>query len=131
MTAIRNMNDGTQAAPYLRPDFNFGGLTDLPDWSRGPRGLDARGTLAAIKAAGYRGTQGGDPALSRELGLGCNGGGRVDRPEDAAGLAAKWKQAGFAAVTVHVARGHESDAEVDALVRAIVQASRNEDLPIY
>ncbi|MCE9615926.1 MAG: hypothetical protein K8T26_16770 [Lentisphaerae bacterium] len=130
MVAIRNMNDGTRAAPYLRTDFNLGGLTDLPGWSAGPRG-DARAVLSAIKAAGYRGTQGGDPALSRELGLGCTSGGRVNKPGEIAGLAAAWKRAGYEAATLHVGWGHESDAEVDRLVHEIIRASAQEDLPLY
>lgn len=127
---VRNMNDGTKAEPYLRGDFNLGGLTDLPEWSVGPRG-EMGAVLAAIRAAGYRGVQGGDPALARAAGLACTGGGRVDRPGDASALAAQWKKKGYEAVTLHIGRGHESDAEMDALVRAVVAASAQEDLPLY
>lgn len=127
---IRNTNDGTRAGPYLRTDFCLGNLADLPVWSSGPRG-DQRAVLTALKAAGFRGVQGGDPALCRELGLGCTGGGRVNRPGEIAPLAAEWKKSGLECATLHVGWGHESDAEVDALIRDIHTASRNEDLPIY
>ncbi len=128
---IPNTNDGTQAAPYLRPDFNLGGLTDLPAGTAGPRSSDPRAILSALKAAGYRGVQGGDPALARELGLGCTAGGRVNRPADIAPLAAQWQAAGYEAATLHVGWGHESDAEIDALVTAIIAAARRERFPLY
>lgn len=129
-TPIRNTNDGTQCAPYLRADFCMGNLAELPPWSKGPRG-DARAILQALKDAGFQGTQGGDVALSRELGLGCTAGGRVNKVGEIKPLAAQWKKAGYECATLHVGWGHESDAEADALVRDIHDASRAEDLPIY
>src|SRR5262245_32903138 len=123
MATIRNTNDGSNAAPYFRADFNMGGLTDLPPWSAGPVGKDPRAVHRAIKEAGYGGAQYGDPAISRELGLGYTAGGRVDRPGEAAALAAAWKKAGCDCGTVHVGRGHESDAEIDTLLRDIIAAS--------
>ncbi len=124
-------NDGTATAPYLRTDFNMGNLLSLPATSACPRG-DLRTVLSGIKAAGYRGVQGGDAelALCRELGLGCTTSGRVNRPGEIAPLAAAWKRAGFEAATLHVGWGHESDAEADVLVREIIAAARAEDLPI-
>jgi len=127
---IRNTNDGTQKAPYLRPDFCMGNLAELPVWSAGPRG-DTRAILTALKAAGYHGTQGGDVTISRELGLGCTTGGRVNKVGEIKPLAAQWKKAGYECATLHVGWGHESDAECDALIRDIHEASRAEDLPIY
>ncbi|MDA0577769.1 MAG: hypothetical protein O3B24_06690 [Verrucomicrobia bacterium] len=131
MSTVRNTNDGTDAAPRLRVDLNMGGLSDLPAWSAGPVGVDPRTTLRAIKAAGYAGIQGGDIVLARELGLGCTGGGRINQPGEVAALAAQWKQTGYDAATVHVGWGHESDAEIDALVHAVLAASTREDIPIY
>ncbi len=129
MPTIRNPNDGTSASPALRSDLNLGTIGKLPVWSQAPHG-DQRSILTAVKAAGYRGTQGGDPVLSRELGLGCTTGGRVNKPGEIAPLAARWKQAGYEAASLHVGWGHESDAEIDVLVREILAASANEDLPI-
>ena len=124
-------NDGTNAAPYLRTDFNMGNLASLPAFSAAPRG-DLRAVLSGIKAAGYRAIQGGEAelAICRELGLGCTTGGRVNKPGEVAPMAAAWKKAGFEAATLHVGWGHESDAECDVLVREIIAASRHEGLPI-
>jgi hypothetical protein len=129
-TPVRNTNDGSQRAPYLRADLTMGNLAELPAWSAGPRG-DARAVLIALQAAGFQGVQGGDIALCRELGLGCSTGGRVNRPGEIAPLAAQWKKTGYGCATLHVGWGHESDAEADVLVREINDASRAEDLPIY
>ncbi len=127
---IRNTNDGTQAAPYLRLDLNLGTLCDQPSWSTGPTG-DERTVLQAIKAAGYKGIQGGNAALAKELGLGASGGGRINRPEEAEPFARDAKAGGNAAATLHVGWGMESDAEMDALVRAVISASEQHDLPLY
>jgi len=125
-------NDGSTAAPYLRTDFNMGNLSSLPETSKAPRG-DLRAVLSGIKAAGYRGVQGGDAELPicRELGLGCTTGWRVNKPGEAAPMIATWKKAGFEIATLHVGWGHESDAEADVLVREIIAASRAEGLPVF
>lgn len=124
-------NDGTDVAPYLRPDLNMGNFASLPATSRAPRG-DLRTMLTGVKAAGYRGIQGGGSELAeaRALGLGCTTSGRINRPGEIAPLAAAWKQAGFEAATLHVGWGHESDAEADVLMREVIAAARAEDLPI-
>ena len=127
---VPNTNDGTQRAPYLRSDFNLGTLTNLPEWSSGPRG-DKRAVLEALKAAGYRGVQGGDVALCRELGLGITGGGRINTAGEALPLAQKLKDAGYECATVHVAWGLEDDAEVDRLVEDILSACAKTNFPIY
>lgn len=125
------MNDGTQSAPYLRPDFNLYGVWDLPDGSSGPVDQDALTQHTMIKDAGYRGVQGGDTELCRTLGLGPTTYGRVNIPSEAAPLAAIAKRDGYQALTLHVGWGHEDDSTLDALVRAITRASNDEDLPIY
>jgi hypothetical protein len=130
--SVPTANDGTTAAPYLRTDFNMGNLSSLPETSKAPRG-DLRAVLSGIKAAGYRGVQGGDAELPicRELGLGCTTGWRVNKPGEAAPMIAGWKKAGFEIATLHVGWGHESDAEADVLVREIIAASRAEGLPVF
>ncbi len=130
MAAIRNTNDGTKNTPYLRPDLNLGTLQGLPTWSQRPAGEGVE-LLRAIQAAGYRGTQGGEVDASRSLGLGVTTGGRVNKPGEIARAAANWKQAGYEAATLHVGWGHEDDATCDILVREIIAASGNEDLPLY
>src|SRR4051794_18398371 len=72
-TMVRNTNAGTMREPYLRCDINTGTWTALPATSRGPRGTDEE-IHGAVKAAGFQGVQGADPALCRRLGLGITGG---------------------------------------------------------
>lgn len=130
MTA--NMNDGSEATPYLRTDLNLVSIAALPDFSTGPRhGRDD--VFAVLKAAGYRGVQVlGDqlPHISPD-GLRLTATGRVDAPGDAAKLAAAHKGAGCDATTVHVGSGLESDDEMDRLVSAVVDASEKFSYPIY
>jgi hypothetical protein len=73
MPTIPALNDGSSHAPALRVYINMGNVDTLPAYSVGPQG-DAATKLKAIAAAGYSGTQGGDVALSKTLGLGCAGG---------------------------------------------------------
>jgi hypothetical protein len=129
-TTIPNMNDGTQAAPYLRTDLNLGSVADLPEWSTGPRG-DARTVLAAVKAAGYRGVQGGDPAIARELGLGYTTGGYIGEPQEADRYGREAREMGAEACTLQVGWGYEDDAQIDRLVEAIIAASAKHGVPIY
>ena len=130
MSHVRYMNDGTRNAPALRVYLNLGTLTDLPDWSTAPRGSTGQ-VLEAIKAAGFDGVQGGSPAEARAAGLGHAGGGRVNRPADADTLARSLRDQGTEAGTLHVAWGLEDDAEVDALVAAVVEASAKHVVPLF
>jgi sugar phosphate isomerase/epimerase len=127
---IANTNDGTKAAPYMRRDLNLGTLGDLPAWSKAPRG-DERAVLQAVKAAGYQGVQGANRQITRELGLGFTGGGRVNLPQEAEPFAKQAKEQGVEAATLHVGWGHESDLECDRLVGAITEASVKHGVPIY
>jgi hypothetical protein len=128
--AIANTNDGTSAAPYLRTDLNMGTLSELPPSSTGPRGDDET-VLRAVRAAGYRGIQGGNRDVARRLGLRWCGGGRINAPAEAEPLAVVLKQAGADAASVHVGWGMESDEEIDRLVEAIIAASDKHGVPIY
>jgi hypothetical protein len=127
---IASTNDGTDAAPYLRTDLNLGSIADLPDWSAGPRG-DARTVLQAIKAAGYRGVQGGDQRIARELGLGFTTGGYIGEPAEADQQARQAKDLGAEACTLQVGWGHEDDDAIDRLVDAVIAASVKHGVPIY
>ncbi len=127
---IANSNDGTDGAPYLRTDLNLGSIADLPEWSTGPRG-DARTVLQAIKAAGYRGVQGGDHRIARELGLGYTIGGYIGVPAEAERHAQQAKDLGAEACTLQVGWGHEDDSEIDRLVDAVISASVKHGVPIY
>jgi len=127
---IRNTNDGTQQAPYLRTDLNLGTLCDQPADSSGPVG-DEQAILAAIKKAGYRGVQGGSPAAARAMGLGWSTGGRINLPQEADAFARDAKAQGAEAATLHVGWGMESDVEIDRLVDAIIEASNKHAVPLY
>ena len=127
---IPNTNDGSSAPPRLRCYLNGGGLAHLPSFSTVPK-VTGDALLEAIKAAGFEGIQGGDVTACRRVGLGVAGGGRVDAPADAFRMAAESKAAGLECATVHAGTGFESDAEIDRLVGAIVEASAKEQFPIY
>jgi hypothetical protein len=127
---IRNTNDGSSSPPALHVHFNLGTLAEIPAFSTAPRG-DTRLVYQAIKAAGFEGLQGGDDAIAREVGLPCDGGGRVNQVGEADGIAAGAKDAGQRCATLHVAWGIEDDAEVDRLVEDIIRASEKHDLPLY
>ena len=128
--SVPNTNDGSQAAPYLRCDINWGNVANLPAESSGPRG-DDRSIHQAIKDAGYQGIQGGQVDICRELGLGVMGGGRINQPAEAAVQAQQLQDAGFEGATFHVGWGMESDAEAAALVEAIIDASEKTQFPMY
>jgi len=127
---IKNTNDGTQNAPYLRCDINMGNLEALPDFSSAPSG-DARAVLAGIKAAGFSGVQGCDAQLCREIGLRRTGSGRVNKLGEVDAIAANGAADGVDCVTLHVAWGIEDDAEVFALVEEILRASERHAIPLY
>jgi len=127
---IMNTNDGTDAAPYLRCDLNYGNLNDLPAYQDTPKG-DARALHLAIRDAGYVGVQDGDPALCSEFGLGMTVSARVNAVGEIMPLANVWKDTGYACGTLHVAWGIETDAEMDALVDDILNASAKLALPLY
>lgn len=128
--SVKNTNDGTARAPYLRIDISMGNLAGLPAYSTAPQG-DARALHAAAREAGYAGIQGGDPALCAELGLGVTGGGRVNEVGEADRVAAEAKARGLSCVTLHVGWGMESQEEVYRLVDDILSASARHDLPLY
>ncbi|MCZ7646340.1 MAG: hypothetical protein M5U26_13825 [Planctomycetota bacterium] len=125
------LNDGRAGAPHLKPCLNLGTLADLPPHATAPRHADKKELYAALKAAGYVGLQGADPKLCAELGLLSFGGGRINKPAEADELARKQKEAGQRCATLHVAWGIEDDAEVDALVGAILNAAAKHAFPLY
>lgn len=111
--------------------MNIGNLDRLPDWSQAPKG--SRGELMqALKAAGFVGLQGYLPdedALA--AGLVMSGMGRVLEPRHAEKIAAKHKAWGYVATTLHVGDGFESDAEMDRLADAVLEAADAHAYPLY
>lgn len=128
-----SLNDGTDTAPRLRVDMNMGGLMNLPEWSEGPLTLfsDQKDAIEKTVAAGFEGVQSfvAEPAVSMNVPI-C-GMGRIDKVAEADTFAATHKAQGFQASTVHVGLGIESDAEMDALVGAVLDASTKHDYPIF
>lgn len=118
------ISDRSTAAPRLRVDFNLGSQGELPAHCSMPRVAEGEAHLRMLAANGFEGVQGGDPALCRRLGLGVTGGFRVNTPEQADAQARSCAEAGLDAATLHVGWGHESDAEADALIRAVLDASQ-------
>ncbi len=130
MPAPRNTTDYSFLPPRLRCYINMGNVDTLPAYSSGPKG-DLRAKLPVLKAAGFEGIQGSDPTLCRTFGMGCAGGGRYNHASEVAPSVKQLKADGFECATVHVAWGHESDVEIDALVREIIAVSVGEDFPVY
>lgn len=130
---IKNTNDGSQSAPYLSTDINIGNLSDLPDFSTGPKIKTEKpeDVYRKIKEAGFMGVQGGDIECCRKFSLKNHGGGRVNVPAEAETCAQLAKDSGHQCVTLHVGWVTEDDASMDAIVDAIINASVKHDLPMY
>ncbi|MBW8812584.1 MAG: hypothetical protein JF588_04095 [Caulobacterales bacterium] len=129
MANIPNMQGGA-GAPRLLVGLNLATLMSPPAWSRSPRGEPGE-VLAAVKAAGFEAVQGRDPQAARAAGLVPTAIARLDRPQDARGLARTHKAAGCNALTLHVGTGFESDDEAVCLGEAVVEAAEAEAFPIY
>lgn len=125
-----SLNDGSTAPPRLKVYLNLGTLVDLRDDTIWPKleGVDA---MHALKAAGFEGVQDGDAAPARAAGLGSAASGRVDAIGEALDRAKQWNDAGHEAATLHVGTGFESDAEMDALVDAVLDASAKTGFPLF
>ena len=124
------LNDGSSAPPRLKVFLNLGTLVDLPADSIWPR-LEGSDAMAALKAAGFEGIQDGRATLAHAAGLGSAASGRVDHPSHAEELARRFKDLGHVAATLHVGNGFENDPEMDALARAVVDASDRVNFPLY
>jgi sugar phosphate isomerase/epimerase len=109
--------------------MNFQALDGLPQRAANP--------LQAIREAGYDGVQFTQPSeylLKDEalgLGLGICGSGRVNTPAEAGPLAQQARDVGLECLTLHVGWGTESEAEVDALITAVLDASQKYSIPLY
>ena len=125
-----NTNDGSQRPPHLRLDLNLGTVQNLPAFSQAPRG-EWEERYPAYKSAGYEALQGGEAQRARKFGLGWTTGGRVDKVGDVGDIAKKAKDNGADCVTLHVARGFEDEATVDALITDILNAQAKHGVPMY
>ncbi|MEO0981266.1 MAG: hypothetical protein AAFX03_01285 [Pseudomonadota bacterium] len=112
--------------------LNAGTLWALPDDSAVPRREDGAIDYAAIKALGVEAIQHHfiDPAVLG-AGLDMTAMGRITSPEEARPLAETQKAQGFILSTWHVGVGLETDAEMDALAGAVLDASAATGHPIH
>ena len=117
-------------APRLRRDLNMITGFALPAWSEGPKG-DASAIIAATRAEGYEGIQHFAPELVVAAGLPATGMGRVLAPAEADAIAARHKALGCEATTLHVGTGLETDAEMDRLAAAVVEAGARHAYPLF
>jgi hypothetical protein len=125
-----NINTGTSDAPALRLEINWSSVQHLPETSSGSRATD-RERLEMVGARGYQGVQGGDAKLARACGLRFTQWGRVLQPSDAERVAQDVLEEGADAVALHVGTGFEDDAQMDALIKAILEAEQKHALPMY
>lgn len=129
MTARLISNDDTDGAPNWVRHINGGNLWSLPETSSAP--TDPVEQLQALHEAGVETIQHPFPQMLPDSLLKIAGMGRVDAPEDAYRIASEHSEAGFQVTTLHVGTGLESDAEIDRLVAAVIEASTRTDYPMF
>ena len=131
MSPPANTNDGRGERPRLLAGISFLTFDDLPVWSAGPRG-DHDVTYAALAPAGYEAVQTLWPERAHAAGLIPTGLARViDDPASLADIAARDRDAGCDCTTVQLGDGLESEAEMDRLAEALLEASRRHSHRIY
>lgn len=134
---IPNTNDRSVAPPRMRCYLNCMTLDDLPASSTAPAAAAWDARLAAIRQAGYDGVQFVDPLTSEQLAacarlnLGKVGSGRVNEPQDANELAARFAAEGLECATLHVGWGLEDDEHAAFLIEAVLAASARHSVPLY
>ncbi len=128
---ISNCNDGSQKEPYLRCDFNYWNLDDLPSFTSGPYQVSEEEKYQAIKNAGFEGVQDGDPALCSKFNLNLTAQLRVNQVGDLDEHLPVWLEKGYDCATVHVGWGMESDEEINCLLEYIFDASEINKFPIF
>lgn len=115
----------------LRRDFCLGGLQGLPSFSLGWRPTLPE-SLALLAEHGYRGVVAWEGfAEIRAAGLIPCGMGRVRKPDDAMPLAMRHRDEGLDFTTLHVGTGFETDAEMDRLAGAVLEASAATGQPLH
>jgi hypothetical protein len=115
--------------PCLRVYLNLDTLIDLPAESVWP-GLQGEEALHKLKEDGFEGVQVTDRS-ARSAVLPWCGLDRINAPGEADEIFRRHKDLGDACITLHLGWGLEDDAEVDALVAAILTASRRHQLPAF
>lgn len=126
----KNLNDNSQADPYLRFDLNINTCNRLPSFSEGPKG-DLESIHRAIKTAGFAGIQDGDPEVCKKLNLEVTAHARVNEEGELESLLPYWVEHGYNCATIHLGWGMESDKKVHQLINYVMDASAGHAFPIY
>ncbi|MBQ0937333.1 hypothetical protein [Ideonella paludis] len=121
-------------APRLRRDINLGTLLALPPDSLGWR-ASLPEQLQMLREDGHEAVQSwGDEAVwaaTQAAGLRATGMARVRQPQEADEVARRHQAAGLEFTTLHVGTGFESDAEMDALAHALLNAQARHGHPLW
>lgn len=128
MTA-RLIGDDPVGPPRLVRHINAACIWELPDWSAAP--TDPAAQLQALTDMGVEAIQHPFPQMLPDSPLVIAGMGRVDKPEDANTVARAHKEAGIPVTTLHVGHGLETDAEIDRLIGAVLEASDRHGHPLF
>lgn len=125
----RYLNDGTREPPKLKVYLNLDNLFDLPADSSWP-GLEGDEALHKLKEDGFEGVQVTDLSPRSDILPYC-GLDRINTPSEVEDTFLRHKDLGDSCITLHLARGIEDDAEVDALVESVLEASERHRLPAF
>jgi hypothetical protein len=132
LIAPPNVNDGSTDAPKLRVYANGWGLLELPKLPR-EKSWTADERLDKLVEAGFHGLQADakylDGLLKRGLRF-CTSA-RVNTPTDVDAVIRSAAESSAECITLHAGWGMESDAEIDALVTVILDASAKHKIPAY
>ncbi len=132
---IDRCNDGSANPPRLRRDINLGTLAELPRASTGWRETHAE-QLALLKADGHEAVQIWQPTreaarAARDAGLAVTGICRALVPTEVDAIVREQRDLGCEITTLHVGNSFETDAEMDALAAAVLEASARHGHPLY
>jgi hypothetical protein len=125
----RYLNDGTREQPRLKVYLNLDNLHDLPAESSWP-GLEGDEALHKLKEDGFEGVQVTDLSPRSDILPYC-GLDRINSPSEVEDTFLRHKDLGDSCITLHLAWGIEDDAEVDALMDAVLHASERHNLPAF
>lgn len=129
--ACDRCNDGSQRAPRLRRDINLGTLEGLPPGSTGYR-QHLQEQLELLKATGHEAAQSwGQFREVLAAGLRATGMARVLEVHQADEIARAHRDMGLDATTLHLGTGFETDAQADALVASVLEASARHGYTLY
>lgn len=127
---IPSLNDGSRRPPRIAVYGNEWGLLELPRGAATPWTFDE--CLDQLAAAGFDGCQAhaGKGDQVRAHGLRFAASGRANTPADVARVVAPAADDGAEAFTIHLGWGMETDAEIDALVEAVLAAGQRHRMPV-